>query len=255
MSSVARLPHEDQLPRTGPFASLNCTETLYRNSLASADDLSDWRLEGQAAMSFPRNRLQLENVLPVSGGQRANFVLWCPVVFPDGICVEFDFYPVREPGLAMFWFAARGRDGRDLFDPALSRRSGEYYQYRFGEINAYHAAYFRRGRPGAFQICNLRKSHGFHLVAQAGDPIPSGTYESPYRIRVLVREGWVQFEIDGLVVYAWHDDGVIGGPPLTGGRIGFRQMAPLIAEYGNLEVRKLANEKGQNNANDRTTFC
>ena len=41
MSSVARLPREDQLPRTGPFASLNCTETLYRNSLAAADDLSD----------------------------------------------------------------------------------------------------------------------------------------------------------------------------------------------------------------------
>ena len=38
----------------------------------------------------------------------------------------------------------------------------------------------------------------------------------------------------------WHDDSVIGGPPLAGGRIGLRQMAPLIAEYGNLEVRKLA---------------
>lgn len=239
MSSVRRLPHEDQLSRTGPFASLSCAETLYRNPLASVDDLREWRLEGQAVVTFSMKRLRLESVLPAGDGQKANFVLWCPVAFPDGICVEFDFYPIREPGLAMFWFAARGRDGLDLFDPALPTRTGEYDQYRYGAIDAYHAAYFRRGRPGAFQICNLRKSHGFHLVAQGGDPIPSGTYESPYRIRVLVRKGWVQFEIDDLVVYTWHDDGTIGGPPLGGGRIGFRQMAPLVAEYGNLNIRRL----------------
>jgi hypothetical protein len=237
---MARLPVEDQLPRTGPFAEVRYGECLCRNALASATDVADWRLEGQAAISFPAGRLRLASVIPKEQGQKANFVLWCPVEFPDGVGIEFDFHPVKEPGLAMFWFCAHGRQGEDLFAPTLARRSGEYDQYRFGDINAYHAAYFRRGKFGAFQICNLRKSHGFHLVAQGGDPIPSGTYESPYRIRVLVREGWVQFEIDGLVVYTWHDDGAIGGPPLAGGCIGFRQMAPLIAEYGNLEVRKLA---------------
>jgi len=239
MNRIPRLPLDDQLPRSGPFASLGCRDILYRNSLASAGDLFDWRLEGQATMTFPKNRLRLENVLPADEGQRANFVLWCPVAFPDGICVEFDFHPIREPGLAMLWFAARGRDGHDLFDPALPRRTGEYDQYRHGAIDAYHAAYFRRGRPGAFQICNLRKSRGFHLVAQGGDPIPSLVYEPPYRVRMLIRDGHIQFEIDELVIYTWHDDGSIGGPPLAGGHIGFRQMAPLVAEYGNLEVRRL----------------
>jgi hypothetical protein len=27
------------------------------------------------------------------------------------------------------------------------------------------------------------------------------------------------------------------GPVLTGGKIGFRQMTPMIAEYANLEIR------------------
>lgn len=98
--------------------------------------------------------------------------------------------------------------------------------------NAYHAAFFRWGKPGSFQICNLRKSHGFRLVAQGGDPTPSGVYEPPYRIRVLVRDGRIQFEIYELVVYAWQDD-----TPLRGGKIGFRQMAPLVAEYANLACR------------------
>ena len=171
MNRIPRLPLDDQLPRSGPFASLGCRDILYRNSLASAGDLFDWRLEGQATMTFPKNRLRLENVLPADEGQRANFVLWCPVAFPDGICVEFDFHPIREPGLAMLWFAARGRDGHDLFDPALPRRTGEYDQYRHGAIDAYHAAYFRRGRPGAFQICNLRKSRGSKPPPPPGRPV------------------------------------------------------------------------------------
>jgi hypothetical protein len=179
--------------------------------------------------------MRLESVVPKEQGQKANYVFWCPVEFPDGVCLEFDFYPVREPGLAMFWFCARGRNGEDLFDPRLAARAGEYDHYRYGEINAYHAAFFRRGKPGSFQVCNLRKSHGFRLVAQGGDPIPSQVYDPPYRIRVLVRDGCVQFEIDELVVYSWRDEA-----PLRGGKIGFRQMAPLVAEYANLNVWKLS---------------
>jgi hypothetical protein len=236
---MARLSPEDQLPRRGPFADLRLGGSLYENSLASPEDIAGWRLEGQAAVSFPAGRMRLASVIPKEQGQKANYVFWCPVEFPDGICIEFDFYPVREPGLAMFWFCARGRNGEDLFDPGLKPRAGEYDSYRFGDINAYHAAYFRRGKPGAFQICNLRKSHGFHLVAQGGDPIPSGVYEPPYRVRALVRDGWVQFEVDELVVYTWHDDGSVGGPALRGGKIGFRQMAPLVAEYAALQVSAL----------------
>ena len=233
------LSPEDRLPRRGPIIAGPVGPVLYTNPLASAADLADWRLEGQATLTWPQQRLRLEAVLPASAGQKANHVLWCPQIFPDGVAISFDFHPLSEHGLAMLWFAATARGGGDLFDPGLPTRSGEYDQYRFGAIDAYHAAYYRRGRPGAFQICNLRKSHGFHLVAQGGDPIPARAWQPPYRIRMLIRRGHLQFEIDELVVYAWHDDGTIGGLPLGPGRIGFRQMAPLVAEYANLEIRAL----------------
>jgi len=42
------------------------------------------------------------------------------------------------------------------------------------------------------------------------------------------------------VVFDWRDDGKTYGELLTGGKIGFRQMAPLIAEYANLKVQVVA---------------
>jgi hypothetical protein len=46
----------------------------------------------------------------------------------------------------------------------------------------------------------------------------------------------VTFAVDGLPLLHWVDDGSSSGPLLAGGRIGFRQMAPLIAEYSDLVV-------------------
>jgi hypothetical protein len=52
-----------------------------------------------------------------------------------------------------------------------------------------HASYFRRKNvelERTFHTCNLRKSAGFHLVAQGGDPIPLVINAiEPYRIGVM----------------------------------------------------------------------
>lgn len=219
-------------------------ETFYENALASEADLAGFRLEGQAAMSFPLGRLRLENVLDPSLGQQSNFVLWCPVTFPADITISWDFWPLREPGLAMLFFAALGRGGEDLFGPALAARDGVYDQYHHGDIDAYHVSYFRRRgflpEEQGMHLTNLRKSHGFHLVAQGADPIPSVVHaQPPYRIELTKHRGEIEFAIGGITTFRWTDDGDIGGPPLGGGRIGFRQMAPLIVEYANLRVDRI----------------
>ena len=48
----------------------------------------------------------------------------------------------------------------------------------------------------------------------------------------------VAFSINELPIFSWRDDGVSHGPVLGGGKIGFRQMAPLVGEYANLVVRR-----------------
>ncbi|MDP4507727.1 DUF1961 family protein [Nonomuraea turcica] len=214
-------------------------EIIYHNPLATPDDLEGFRMEGDGAVSFPQGRLRLESRRPASDGQAANLVLWCPEDFPGDISVEWDFWPVREPGLAIMFFHARGRNGEDLFDPGLAERAGPYDQYHHGDIDAYHVSYFRRmwASERALHTCNLRKSHGFHLVAQGPDPLPAVLdAEGPYAVRLDVKGSEITFSINDLVSFRWADDGSIGGSALAGGKVGFRQMAPLIGEYGNLRV-------------------
>lgn len=205
---------------------------LYENSLAGPSDLDGFRLEGDGAMSFPLGRLRLESVRPAADGQDANVVLWCPEDFSPDVTIEWDFWPIREPGLCILFFHAKGRHGEDLFD--LQPRTGPYEQYHHGDLDTYHVSYFRRRWPAerSFHTSNLRKSYGFHLVAQGADPIPDvADADGPYHLRLTVHRGEITFAINDLVTFTWHDE-----HPLTGGRIGFRQMAPLIGEYANLRV-------------------
>ena len=185
------------------------TETLknaaciYKNPLQRPEDIRDFVLEGKAVFSFPNARLRMENQLDAASGQKAKYVLWCPEDFPADLFVRWQFYPIH------------------------------------GDIDAFHISYFRRKEPDerAFHTCNLRKSHGFYLTAQGGDPIPDADEaEGPYEIAVLKRGNEVRFYINALELFRFKDDGVTYGKLLEGGKIGFRQLAPMIGEYENLEM-------------------
>ena len=212
---------------------------IYENGLSCEENLKGFRLEGNAKITFPNGRMRMENEMDVTLGQKANYVLWCPEEFPSDVYIEWDFLPIREPGLCILFFAAKGRNGETLFSETLSERTGEYVQYHHGDINAFHVSYFRRKEPDerAFHTCNLRKSYGFHLVAQGGDPIPDADeVEQPYKIGVLKKGTEVRFYINEMEIFCFEDDGETYGELLTGGKIGFRQLAPLVAEYANLKV-------------------
>ncbi|WFB36125.1 DUF1961 family protein [Kiritimatiellota bacterium B12222] len=217
-------------------------ELIYENPLCSPEDLAGFQMEGEAASSFPRNRWRLEGTRDPGEGQAANLVVWCPEEFPDHIRISWEYRPIQEPGLSILFFAAKGRQGEDVLDPSLAKRTGPYDQYHSGDINALHVSYFRRkhARERSFTTCNLRKSHGFHLVAQGADPLPGiSDMKESYRISLLKSGPHVRFAIDGLECFRWQDSGKERGPVLGGGKIGFRQMTPLIAEYANLEVHAL----------------
>lgn len=215
---------------------------LSHNPLAGAADVDGFRLEGDAEATFPEGRLRLASRRDPVEGQAANFVFWRPEAFPDHIAVSWEFRPLREPGLCILFFAARGGGGEDLFDPRVARRAGEYLRYHSGDIDALHVSYYRRRAPEerAFHVCNLRKSRGFHLVAKGADPLPSvADARPPYTLRLTKCGLLVAFAIDDLPIFDWTDDGRAYGRVLAGGKIGFRQMAPLVAEYANLRVHAL----------------
>ena len=126
------------------FTKYGITETpklIYNNPLASKSDIDGFVLEGTANISFPEGKLRMENGLSAAQGQKANYVLWCPKNFPSNVYIEWEFQPLKEPGLAILFFAAKGRNGEDLFDESLQPRTGEYPLYHHGDINAFHVSY------------------------------------------------------------------------------------------------------------------
>lgn len=223
---------------------MNCykkCEKIYENALSCERDIEGFRMEGSARVYFENGKMRMKNTLDESLGQKSNFVFWCPEDFPSDVIIEWNFRPIEEPGLAILFFSAKGTGGEDLFDNLLSPRDGQYNQYHSGDINAFHVSYFRRkwDEERGFHTCNLRKSKGFHLVTQGADPIPNADdAKESYRMRVVKCGNEVQFFIDDLFVFNFTDDGETYGPLLGGGKIGFRQMAPLIGEYSNLVVYK-----------------
>lgn len=216
---------------------------IYSNSLNSEKDIEDFVLEGKASITFDKGAMQMSNALDSAVGQKANFVLWCPLDFPSDLRIEWDFRPLGDKGLCMMFFSAIGSSGEDIFSPNLNRREGEYFQYHNSDLNTFHASYFRRKEPDerAFHVCNLRKSKGLHLVSQGADPIPS-YYEGMefYHIRIDKFENNIKFYVNNLLLFSFIDDGVTYGPLLKGGKLGFRQLAPLKAEYKNLKVYLLS---------------
>ncbi len=214
----------------------------YENPLASEEDVRGWTLEGKAKISFENGCMRLENAMSAENGQKANYVFWCDREFPDDIMITWNFKPVREPGLAILFFAAKGRNGEDIFAEGLQKRTGEYPLYHHGDINAFHVSYFRRKEPDErqFHTCNLRKSYGFHLVAQGADPIPDvEDCVAPYRMKLIKRHDSVEFFVNDLKTFEFFDDGKTYGEKLNGGKIGFRQLAPMIGEYSELKVFSL----------------
>ncbi len=215
---------------------------IYDNKLSCESDVREFVLEGSADIYFEDGKMRMKNALSEDLGQKSNFVYWCPADFPSDVMLEWDFRPIEEPGLAIMFFSAKGCMGEDLFDKSLAPRDGRYNLYHSGDINAYHVSYFRRkwDEERGFHTCNLRKSKGFHLVAQGADPIPDcDDAKDSYHISLTKKDGKIEFAIDNLPVFSWRDDGKKYGPVLGGGRIGFRQMAPMVGEYSNLKVWEL----------------
>ncbi|KAJ5732269.1 hypothetical protein N7493_003750 [Penicillium malachiteum] len=223
---------------------MNEPKLLYKNTLESESDVADWIAEGPVNVKSVsidgKNTIELSS----GGGLNDHFTFWCPEKFPSRIRITWEFSPIAEPGLAMLFFgaapAAPEFGDLSIFSPSLARRNGAYPQYHSSDIRTLHISYFRRRWEDerVFHTCNLRKSPGFHLVAQGADPLPpvEDARGAFYRIEVVKDEENVRFSINDLPLFEWVDDDGKTGPVVGDGAIGFRQMAPMVARYRNLEV-------------------
>jgi len=216
--------------------SLRRGELLYEWSLESPEQVADWVMEGPGEVRFEDGWMQMESRFPE--GPDGHFVFWPRPDLPENFLAEWDFQLLDPdgPGLAIVFFAARGQNREDLFDPALAPRNGVFARYHSGDINCYHISYYANNpfRPGRI-TSNLRKNSGFYLAANGPAGIRPGSGQI-YRIALLKDGKHLRFTVNGREIINYTDDGQRLGPVHGGGKIGLRQMEILRAQYRNLRI-------------------
>jgi hypothetical protein len=219
---------------------------IYSNQLAGADAATagrEWRMEGGGRAEWRPDALRLvpTHFTDLTSNVGAyHQVFWLDRDLPADVAVEWDFRipatNVCPNGLAIVFFCARGRKGEDIFDSGLAPRDGTFKQYHSGDIDCYHISYF----AGARGTANLRKNFGFHLIQERADRVAAAPRETWRHIRLIRFGPRIQMAVDDLPCIDWVDNGTIGGPPLGGGKLGFRQMSHLLwGEYANLRIYRL----------------
>ncbi|MCP4642269.1 MAG: DUF1961 family protein [bacterium] len=212
---------------------------LYESSFAAPDSVEGWVLEGPGLLSFEGGWMTMASAKPDSPKKDGHIVHWCPNDFPESFVAEWEMQITSESGLCIVFFAARGVNGEDIFDPALPKRTGIFRQYHSGAISCYHISYYAStpSSPGRI-TSNLRKNRGFHLVSNGPPGINPGSH-AMHAVR-LVKDGpHLQLLVDDEVIIDFTDDGKRYGPVLEGGKIGLRQMQWTKAQYRNFRVREL----------------
>ena len=221
-------PHPDEGQRFIP-ADVDWANPVYQTTFDDPAELKNWKLEGGKRMSIENGKLVLE-----SASKNDHLVCWLKTEAPADFLLEFTVRPAhRDNGLNIAFFSARGINGESVFDPKLKPRTGIYSQYNRGDLNAYHVSYWK----GSDNTPNLRKSAGFHLVAQGKNLVKSAPGDSFQTIRVYKRGGKIRLMVDDVVALAWDDDGKSYGPELGAGWIALRQMGHTErCEYDHLKI-------------------
>jgi len=180
----------------------------------------DWVFESNGT-----SRVWTEDGLCSVLANGSHSVLWNTRVFPEDFLLEFGMRPKdSRSGLTIVFFAARGLDGRSIFDLDQPRRRGKFRTYTHGKIKAFHCSYWATHMGLLRRTTNLRKNPGFYMPAVGIDRI-GGEGPGPHLVRVLKVGNRVQVETRGRIVLEFTDDGKTYGPLLTDGYIGLRQMA------------------------------
>jgi hypothetical protein len=214
---------------------------LYETALGEENDVKSWVLEGPGKVTFQDGWMQMRSTRPdATGDVNGHIVFWCPQDFPESFVAEWEIQIVSDLGLTIVFFAAKGENGEDIFDPSLPPRDGTFAHYIRGAVKSYHISYyastpFYRGRPTS----NLRKNNRFYLLASGPVAIPVGS-KDVHKVRLIKDRGHIQLQLNGKVSIDCTDDGGDRyGPVYGGGKIGMRQMQWTVGRYRNLRVWQL----------------
>lgn len=213
-------------------------EPIARNPLSSPGDVEDWVMEGPGEIGFEDGWMMMRSTKPDAGpGENGHIVFWRPEKLPDSFVAEWEVQLLNDPGLLIAFFAAMGKDGEDLFDPALPDRDGTFRHYVKGAIRCYHISYYSNPEhePGR-TTTNMRKNPPAMMVDQGPVGIPPGS-DRIHEVQLVKLGDEVQLSVDGRIAIRWTDDDPERfGDPYGAGYFGLRQMQWTEARYRDLRI-------------------
>lgn len=213
---------------------------IYSARLNREADIRDWVLEGPGDLRFENGSMVMKSILPEEPpGAKGHFNLWCPVDLPDRCILEWEYQPLSERAISLFFFAAKGWNGEDIFDPSLPARNGLFPTYIDGAIRNYWIVYHtnhQRMRTSNIATTYLYKSGKAALLSKGRSGIPPGS--GRFHHLCLIKDGpRIQFQIDGTAVLDFTDpDSERYGRALTDGKFSFRQMEFTTSAYRNFSI-------------------
>lgn len=217
---------------------------LYEADMRTKASVRDWVMEGTANTEFRAGWLEM-----YSPDKAEHHVFWCPKEFPNSFIATWEVQNLAlDSGLLIVFFAAKGEEGQDIFDPALPARDGTFTDYTEGKIKSYHISYYANvaHEPGRVHA-NLRKNNTFSLLQSGAEGIPTHSSDV-HQIKLIKQGAHIRLLIDERPVIDYMDDdplvnGVNTGPALGAGKIGLRQMQWSHFRYRNFKVWEIAEIK------------
>lgn len=208
---------------------------LYESTMQTLESVDIWKMEGRGKVEFSDGWMHM-----FSPDEKMHHVYWCPENFPGSFIAEWEVRNIdTDAGLCIVFFASKGENGEDIFDPSLPKRNGDFKQYTRGKIVSYHISYYAYSPDKALRNhANLRKNNNFILVQKGEEGIPVKS-KAIHKIRLIKDNAHILMFIDNRKIIDWTDDGRANGRVLTGGKIGFRQMRRTHFDYRNFKVWSL----------------
>ncbi len=208
---------------------------IYENKFDSRESVQDWVMEGPGELKFGSGWMDMW-----SPNEEGHHVFWCPENFPDRFVAEWEARNIKiDAGLCIIFFAAKGENGEDIFDPTLPPRDGTFKQYTQGKIVSYHISYYANAahRPDRGDS-HIRKNNTFSLVQTGEEGIPTKSKEV-HKLKLIKGGSHIIMFVDDRKILDWIDNGTDYGSVHTDGKIGFRQMSWTHFRYRNFKVWEL----------------
>jgi len=115
---------------------------IYDIPFKSEQDIHGWIMEGPGKITFKEDWMHI-----YSPEEKWHHVFWCPHDLPDSFVAELEAQNMEtDAGLCIIFFAAKGVNGKDIFDANLPKRDGTFRQYTKGNSS-----------PGKHQLNEIAK--------------------------------------------------------------------------------------------------